>query len=117
MKELSEEAKNLLAQFQNYQQQLQTLLIQKENLRLQDLEVDRALEELKATKEKTAYKITGPVMTCKPVAELKKELEEQKENLSVRLKSLEKAEARTTEKLKELQEKLKKVMGGERGRA
>jgi prefoldin beta subunit len=111
MKELSEEAKNLLSQFQSYQQQLQALLVQKENLRLQSLEIDRALEELKATSQRTAYKITGNVMVQKPVAKLKKELNEQKENVMVRLKSIERAEQRTTERLKELQKKLEEVMG------
>jgi len=110
MPEVPEEAKNLINQFQNYQQQLQSILIQKENLKLQNIEIERALEELNSTTQKTAYKITGQIMINKPVDELKKELNETKENIDLRIKSLEKTEERVNNKLKELQTKLKEVI-------
>ena len=110
MVEMPEDAKNLIAQFQGYQQQLQSTLMQKESMKMQDLEIERALEELKSTNQKTAYKITGQVMVSKPVEELKKELGETKENIGLRIKSLEKSEERLNGKLSELQEKLKEVM-------
>ncbi len=110
MPEISEETKNLVIQFQNYQQQLQSVLIQKESLKLQAMEIERALNELKENKEKKAYKIVGQVMILKPVEELKKELNETKENINIRIKSLEKTEERLSNKLKELQEKLKTVL-------
>jgi len=110
MPEISEETKNLVIQFQNYQQQLQSVLIQKESLKLQAMEIERALDELKENKEKKAYKIVGQVMILKPVEELKKELNETKENINIRIKSLEKTEERLSNKLKELQEKLKTVL-------
>lgn len=105
-----EDAKNLIAQFQNYQQQLQSILIQKESLKIQNMEIERAMEELNATSQKTAYKITGQVMVSKSVEELKKELNETKENVDLRIKSLEKNEERVNNKLKDLQEKIKEVM-------
>jgi len=110
MVEMPEDAKNLIAQFQGYQQQLQSILMQKESMKMQDLEIERALEELKSTSQKTAYKITGQVMVSKPVEELKKELGETKENIDLRIKSLEKSEERLNSKLSELQEKLKEVI-------
>ena len=106
---MEEETKNLIAQFQTYQQQLQAILIQKESLKLQNLEIERALEELNKTKQKNAYKITGQIMVSKPVEELKKELNETRENINIRIKSLEKTEERISEKLKELQKKIKEV--------
>jgi len=108
--EIPEETKNLIVQFQNYQQQLQSVMIQKESLKLQIMEIERALEELNATKQTTAYKITGQIMISKPVEELKKEMNETKENINIRVKSLEKTESRISEKLKDLQTKLKKVI-------
>jgi prefoldin beta subunit len=111
MPETTEETKNLINQFQNYQQQLQSILIQKEGLKLQNIEIERALEELNATTQKTAYKITGQIMINKPVDELKKELDETKESIGLRIKSLEKTEERVNNKLKELQSKLKEVIG------
>lgn len=110
MPEISEEAKNLIAQFQAYQQQLQTLLIQKESLGLQSLEIDKALEELEGTKQTTAYKISGPIMINKPVSQLKKELNEIKENINIRTSSLEKSINRININLGELQNKLKVAM-------
>jgi prefoldin beta subunit len=110
MLEVPEDAKNLIAQFQNYQQQLQNILIQKESMKMQNLEIKRALEELNTTAQKTAYKITGQIMANKPVEELKNELGETKENIDVRIKSLEKNEERLNGKLKDLQEKLKEVI-------
>lgn len=110
MVELSEETRNMIGQFQTYQQQLQSLLIQKESLKLQSLEVERALEELNKTKQTTAYKITGQIMINKPVEELKNELNETKENIEIKIKSLEKTEEKLNNKLKELQTKLKEVI-------
>lgn len=108
--ELSEETKNLVAQFQTYQQQLQSIMIQKESMKLQMFEIDKALEELNNTKQNTAYKITGQIMIGKPVSELKKELKETKETVDIRIKGLEKTEKRINNKLKELQVKLKEVI-------
>ncbi len=110
MPEMTDETKNMVMQFQTYQQQLQSILIQKESMKLQDLEIQKALEELNATKQKTAYKITGSIMINKPVEEIKKELDENKELVGVRIKSLEKTEEKLNDKLKELQTKLKEVM-------
>lgn len=111
MVELTEQQREAVAQFQTYQQQLQSVFIQKENLRLQGMEIDKALEELAATKQTTAYKITGQIMVSKTVEELKKDLGETKEAVEVRMKSLEKTEERINSKLKELQEKLREVIG------
>jgi len=109
MPELTDQQKEMINQFQMYQQQLQSVLIQKESLRLQNIEIDKALEELNATKEEKAYKITGQIMVSKTIDELKKELNESKELVGVRTKSLEKIEERINTKLNELQEKLKEI--------
>ncbi len=107
---VTEEIKESMAQFQSLQQQLQSVLIQKESLRLQEMEIDRALEELGKTSQKNAYKITGAIMISKSVDELKKELDETKETLGIRIKSLDKIEEKTNSKLLELQEKLKSAI-------
>ncbi len=111
MNEINEETKNLISQFQTYQQQLQAVLIQKEALKLQNLEIERALKELENTKEKKAFKIAGQIMVLKPVEELKKELEEMKENTEMRIKSLEKTEGRINEKLKVLEKEIREKVG------
>ena len=101
---------DLISDFQNYQQDLQNVVIQKESFKLQSMEVTKALEELQKTSQKTAFKITGNIMISKSVEDLKKELEESKESIELKIKSLEKNEERINDKLKELQSKLKEVM-------
>jgi prefoldin beta subunit len=103
------ETEDLVTKFQSYQQQLQSVLLQKESLKLQNIEIERALEELNSSKQKSAYKITGSIMISKPIEELKKELSETKENIDIRIKSLEKTEEKISSKLREIQEKLKEL--------
>jgi prefoldin beta subunit len=107
---MMEEARQLVMEFQLYQQQLQSVVMQKENLKLQDLEIDKALEELQSGKDKTAYKITGSVMVNKPIDEIVSDLKETKEAISIRVRSFESTESKVTERLKELQEKLKEAV-------
>ncbi len=107
---VAEDDRKFLEQFQALQQQLQAILIQKENLKLQMLEIDKAIEELGTNKGTKAYKIVGPVMVQKDLKKLKAELKERKDNFDLRAKTLEKAEERITKKLKDMEPRLKKMM-------
>lgn len=100
----------IVAQFQMLQQQLQQLLMQKESLNVAVMEIERANEEICKSKDQEAYKITGNIMVRKPVDELKKELAESKEDIEVRIKSMEATEQRFTAKLTDLQNKLKSLI-------
>ncbi len=100
----------MVSQYQQYQQQLQAVLIQKETMQLQIMELDKAVEELNATKNDKAYKIAGQIMVIKPVDDLKKELAETKEAIEVRMQSLGKTEEKITSKLKELEGELRKLI-------
>lgn len=110
MPEMTDETKQMIMEFQAYQQQFQAVAMQKESLRMQDLEIDKALEELQNSKQNTAFKITGSVMISKPVDDIVSDLKETKEAISIRVKSFEKTEGKLTERLKELQEKLKEAV-------
>ena len=105
-----EQTREMLGQFQQYQQQLQSILMQKETMQMQLMEITKALEELDSTKNEKAYKITGQIMVSKPVEELKKELSETKEAIDVRVQSLERAEEKFTVKLKEMESELRKLV-------
>ena len=106
MVELNES--KIVEQFQLYKQQYQAVMIQKEQMRLQQLETEKSLEELEASKNEKAYKITGPIMIKKDVEDLKKELKERQEDIDLRLKMLTKTEEKITSRLKEMEENLKK---------
>jgi len=108
---VTQEDQQLLAQFQMYQQQLQSIMIQKENIKLQQLEIEKALEEIESSKEKNAYKISGPIMIKKDIDDIKTELKENEENIQLRIKTLGTAETKITGKLKEMESSLKKMVG------
>ncbi len=107
---LSPEAQQLLMEMQIFQQQVQTVMAQKENLNLQSMEIDKALEELEKAKDDDVYKAVGPILIKSSKKDLKTELNEKKETIGLRLKSLEKQEERMKEKLKESQEKLEDII-------
>lgn len=109
---LSPEAQQTLLQVQTFQQQLQSLLIQKESLQIQNIELDKALEELKKTKDnEEVFKAVGPILIKSGKKELEKEIGEKRETIDMRLKSLEKQEVKIKEKLKESQTNLQKALG------
>jgi prefoldin beta subunit len=89
------------------QQQLRNVLIQKETIKLQIAEMDSALSELEKTKEEKVYKVVGNVMIKKSKEEVEKELKEGKEDLQIKVESLEKIEKDLIEKIKNIEEKLK----------
>ncbi len=107
---LSPEAQQILIELQTFQQQMQTVLIQKESLNIQSMEIDKALEELNKTEHNDVYKAVGPILIKSTKKELTKELDERKETIELRLKSLQKQENRLKEKLKESQEKFEEIM-------
>lgn len=110
---LTPETQQILIELQTYQQQTQTVLIQKESLNIQNMEIDKALEELGKTTTNDIYKIVGPILIKSSKKDLEKELNEKKETIELRLKSLKKQEDRLREKLKESQEKFEKIFRGQ----
>ena len=82
------------------QQQLQNILLQKESLKLQQMEIEHTLKELQKVKEDFAYKIVGNVMIKKSKDEIEKSLNEGLENIKIRIESLEKIEKKLTDKIK-----------------
>ncbi|MCD6371108.1 MAG: prefoldin subunit [Candidatus Aenigmarchaeota archaeon] len=80
------------------QEQLQSLLIQKETLRLQLRTIENSLEELKKLKDEYAYKLAGNVLVKKKRDELIKELEELKKVLEIKIKSIKSTEEKLTKK-------------------
>ncbi|HLD78190.1 MAG TPA: prefoldin subunit [archaeon] len=86
-----------------FQQQLQALLMQREQLNLQLLELRTAITELEKTAEKQVYKLAGPVLVKKPVEEVLADLKEKQELVTLRLQAIEKSETRTKERMQVLE--------------
>ena len=114
---ITPEAQQVLIELQACQQQMQTVLIQKESLNIQNLEIDKALEELKKVKKEDVFKAVGPILIKSEKAKLEKELEERKETIDLRLKSLQRQENRLKDRLEQGQEKLEEVLKGQEEKA
>lgn len=110
---ITPEAQQILIELQTFQQQMQTVLIQKESLNIQNMEIDKALEELKKATTEDVYKAVGPILIKSTKKDLEKELTEKKETVDLRLKSLQKQEDRLKEKLKESQERFEEFLKGQ----
>ena len=100
---LTPETQQILVELQAFQQQMQTVLMQKESLNIQNIELDKALEELKKATTEDVYKAVGPILIKSTKKDLEIELAEKKESVDLRLKSLQKQEEKIKEKLKGVQ--------------
>ena len=88
---------------ENLQQNLQLILIEIENLNLRKREIEIVLDELSKSKDETVFKFVGNVLVKRNKEEIVKELTDSKEVIDLRLKNLEKKKEELTQKLKELQ--------------
>ena len=111
MNNISPQLQNQIAQFQQLQQQLQAVSTQKIQMEAQLKEVERTMEELdKATGD--VYRNVGSLMIKVNDKEpVKMELEESKETLEVRIKSMDRQEKNLRDKYTEMQNTINAAMG------
>jgi prefoldin beta subunit len=96
-----------LARFEQLQQNLQAILVQKQQIDVESAEVDRATVELKkATDQDAVYRSAGNIMVKAKKEDLLKDLEERKELATTRSTVLAKQEQRVRESIKELSSKI-----------
>ena len=96
-----------IMQLQIMEQNLQNIVVQKQNFQAQISEIDNALKEVKETKEKV-FKVIGTTMISVDKEKIEKELSSKKEVLDMRLKSFEKQEKQVKEKFESLQSEVLK---------
>ncbi|MBU2561578.1 MAG: prefoldin subunit beta [Nanoarchaeota archaeon] len=108
MAEVKKDVQEKINKLSSMEQSLQSFLAQKQAFQAQLLEIDSALGELKKTSK--AYRIVGNVMVVSDKAELTNELEQKKETMELRIKSLDKQESKMREKTSELQSEVMKEM-------
>ncbi|TLZ69731.1 MAG: prefoldin subunit beta [Methanobacteriota archaeon] len=114
MKEISPQLQNQIQQYQQLQQQLQVLGTQRLQLEAKLREVDSTLEELGKLKDGAdVYKSIGMLLVKADDHDaLKKELEDHKETLTIRVKSIQKQEKALGERFEDLQGKIQAALGG-----
>lgn len=94
-------------QLQQIESSLEHISTQKRNFQAQLTEADSALSEIGS---ESTFKIIGNIMVKRSGEVTKKELQERKETLSVRINTLEKQEEKLRAKQKDIQENMMKDM-------
>ncbi|MCD6591447.1 MAG: prefoldin subunit beta [Thaumarchaeota archaeon] len=112
--ELPPSIRQQVARFQQLQQTLNAILVEKQRLEAELIEIRDALEELqKSSDDAVVYKAVGPVLVQTTKQKLVEELSERKELTETRLKLLEKQEQRTREQLDSLQKELRQALSSQ----
>ena len=111
MNGMSPQLQNQIAQYQQTQQQLQTVTTQKVQMQAQLKEMQRTVEELgKASGD--VYKTAGSLLIkVDDKDSLKADLEESVETLEIRIKGLERQESALRENFQNLQNAINTAMG------
>ena len=110
--------KEQVARLQQLQQNLQAIMMQKQQVELEVVETDRALEEIRKTGiEDVVYKSAGPLLIKSKKDDVIKELEEKKELSNTRVMVLTKQETRVKDNLKEVENKINQMIRGAQGSA
>jgi len=100
-----------ISRLQQLQQNLQAIMMQKQQLEVEMVETDRALQELKkASPDDAIYKNAGSVLIKAKKEDVLKELEEKKELSNTRVMVLGKQETRVKENLKEVENKINQMV-------
>jgi len=102
-----------IAKIQQTQQNLQVILAQKQQIEMERIETEKALEELKKAKEdEIVYKHAGSILIKSTKNDLISDLEERKELTNTRDTVLSKQEQRIKESLKEQENKINEMIRG-----
>ena len=102
-----------LARLQQTQQNLQSIMMQKQQLESEKLETEKALEELKkASDDESVFKHAGTIMIKSNKKDLIDELEEHVELAKTKASLLVKQEERLKTTLKEQETKIQEMMKG-----
>ena len=110
--QLPPQVQERLQRLQNLQTTLQQLLAQKQQIEMEKMESEKALETLKdVSADSKVYKSVGAVLVEKPKDDVVTELEERGEGRGMRLKVIVKQEDKTKEKMTGIQETLQKELG------
>jgi prefoldin beta subunit len=103
---LEKQTEEKIKRLQQYEQNMQTFALQKQQFQSQLIEVDSALAELE--KVDVAYKIVGNIMVKSDKQNLQGDLQQKKDMVSLRIRAMEKQEDALRDKSKQLQ---KEVLG------
>ena len=101
---MDENMQEKIGQVQLIQQNLENFSNQRQQFQMQETEIETALLEISSSGQN--YKIIGNIMVLADRDKLRKDLEEKKEMLTIRISSIEKQEEKLKVKAEEIQKEL-----------
>lgn len=109
--QLPPQVQNQVMRFQELQEQLRLIILRKQQFELELREVEAAYEEANnLSPDTTIYKAVGVLLFKTEKDKVLKELSDRKEELDLRIKTLEKQEARLKQQLEELRKSIATYM-------
>ena len=101
-----------LSQIQQIQQQVQSISMQRSQIKLIIQEIELSLKEIEKLKDNDdgIYKLIGNLIFKSKKDDVKSELYEKKESMSIREQTLQRQEERLTDRFKQLQEQLRSMI-------
>ena len=116
MNNIPPKVQNQINMLQQLQQQLQTVVSQKNQYELAAQEARRALEEINdAPTDAAIYMTIGTIVVEKPREQIIEKLNEKTENFEIRIKSIERQEKTLQEKFEKLQAQVRQALEGGSG--
>lgn len=107
------QVQNQIVRFQEMQEQYKAIVLRKQQFDAETKEVDRALTESKALPDDAVvYKSVGVLLFRTEKAKVVQELTEKKEELDLRVKTVERQEQRLKTQLEELRKSIVEQMSG-----
>ncbi len=105
--DIDKETQQKIKQLQIFEQNFQTILMQKQAFQMELTETENALSEIAESKG-DIYKMIGQIMIKTDKNKVESELKRKQELLSLRLKTLEKQESELTEESEGLRKEIMK---------
>ncbi|MFH1586969.1 MAG: prefoldin subunit [Candidatus Diapherotrites archaeon] len=99
---MADELQTTISEFERTRGQMMVVANQKQQIQFHANSLKAALDELAKTKEKKVYKAVGNILILSDTAEVKKEIEGQKETSDLKVKTLQKQEDAFVDKLNRL---------------
>ena len=101
-----------IAEFSRNRDQLISISSQKQQYLMQSATLKLSLDELEKTTEKKVFKAVGNILVQVNTEDAQKELSDQKETIDLRIKTLQKQEDATIQKLNKLKSEIEKGDSG-----
>ena len=98
---MNQETKDKIEELQNLEQNINSLIGQKQQIQAQQAEIENAISQLEGTDK--VFRIIGNIMVASDKVKVKKELDEKKEFIDLRIKTMDKQEEKLRNKAQELQ--------------